>query len=65
LISPNRRAARNVVPHNTPNFETVSTQFRVIGKLLKLLNPVSHAKMPTDISQATQIQANRQLFSVQ
>ena len=26
LISPNRRAASNVVPHNTPNFETVSTQ---------------------------------------
>ena len=24
LLSPNRRAARNVVPHNTPNFETVS-----------------------------------------
>ncbi len=24
LLSPNRRAASNVVPHNTPNFETVS-----------------------------------------
>ena len=23
-MSPNRRAASNVVPHNTPNFETVS-----------------------------------------
>jgi uncharacterized protein (DUF2267 family) len=26
LLSPNRRAASNVVPHNTPNFETVSLE---------------------------------------
>ena len=28
LLSPNRRAASNVVPHNTPNFETVSSQHK-------------------------------------
>jgi hypothetical protein len=31
LLSPNRRAASNVVPHNTPNFETVSLLDQVEG----------------------------------
>ena len=37
MISPNRRAASNVVPHNTPNFETVSNKDIVVAPINALI----------------------------
>ena len=47
LISPNRRAASNVVPHNTPNFETVSSVQKITNLALTSVPPLHPIFQPT------------------